>query len=67
MAGKTVYDVLIEKCDEAIQSHTEFLVGGGAKEFPEYREVTGVIRGLTLAKREILDLLRNQMKEDDDD
>lgn len=65
--AKTVFDVLIEKCDEHIQSHSEFLVSGGAKEFPEYKEVTGVIRGLTLAKREILDLLRNQMKEDDDD
>lgn len=65
--AKTVFDVLVQKCDEHIQSHTEFLAGGGAKEFPEYKEVVGVIRGLTLAKREILDLLRNQLKEDDDD
>lgn len=64
--AKTVYDVLIQKCDEAIKSHTEFLADGGAKDFAGYKEITGVIRGLTLARREIEDLLRNQMEDDDD-
>lgn len=64
--AKTVFDVLIEKFEEDITSSTQFLVGGGAKSFDEYREVTGRIRGLQLAIQTTKDLSRSQMEEDDD-
>ena len=64
--AKTVFDVLIEKFEEDIASSTQFLVGGGAKSFDEYREVTGRIRGLQLAIQTTKDLSRSQMEEDDD-
>lgn len=65
--AKTVYDVLIEKYAEDVSSATQFLVGGGAKDFAEYREVVGRIRGLQLATQTTKDLLRSQMEANNDD
>jgi len=64
--AKTVFDVLIEKFEEDISSSTQFLVGGGVKDFAEYKEVVGRIRGLQLAMQTTKDLSRSQMEEDDD-
>ena len=65
--AKTVFDVLIMKHEEDVASSTQFLVGGGAKSFDEYREVVGRIRGLQLAIQTTKDISRSQMEEDDDD
>jgi hypothetical protein len=65
--AKTVYDVLIDKYTEDVSSATQFLVGGGAKDFAEYREVVGRIRGLQLATQTTKDLLRSQMEANNDD
>jgi hypothetical protein len=64
--AKTVYDVLIAKHAEDALSATQFLANGGAKDFAEYREVVGRIRGLQLAMQTTQDLLRSQMDDDDD-
>ena len=64
--AKTVFDVLIQKYEEDVASSTQFLVGGGAKSFDEYREVVGRIRGLQLAIQTTKDLSRSQMEEDDE-
>lgn len=65
--AKTVFDVLIQKFEEDVASSTQFLVGGGAKSFDEYREVTGRIRGLQLAIQTTKDLSRSQLEDDDDE
>ena len=62
----TVFDVLNEKITEHQRSSEDFLQSGGAKDFAEYREVCGVIRGLNAALREISDLSRNYMDDNDD-
>lgn len=62
----TVYDVLLTKISELKGSSEDFLKNGGAKDFAEYREVCGVIRGLNAALREVSDLSRLQMEDDDD-
>ena len=62
----TVYDVLIHKYEEDIASSTQFLVGGGVKDFAEYKEVVGRIRGLQLAIQTTKDLLRSQTEDDDE-
>lgn len=61
----TVYDVLIQKYGEDISSATEHLVGGGAKDYAEYREVVGRIRGLRIACDTTKDLSRSQMEDGD--
>jgi hypothetical protein len=62
----TVFDVLNQKLTELKGSSEEFLKSGGAKDFAEYREVCGVIRGLNAALREVGDLSRNYMDDNDD-
>ncbi len=64
--AKTVFDVLNEKLTELKASSEDFLKSGGAKDFAEYREVCGVIRGLNAALREVSDLSRNYMDDNDD-
>jgi len=64
--AKTVYDVLIQKHEEDVDSLIQFLAGGGVKDFAEYREVVGRIRGLRLAIQTTTDLLRS-MKDNDDE
>ena len=64
--AKTVFDVLDDKLAELQQSQEEFLAGGRAKDFSEYKESCGVIRGLAAARREIEDLSRNYTDNMDD-
>lgn len=64
--SKTVFDVLLEKHEEDVTSSTDFLCAGGAKDFAEYREVVGRIRGLRLAIQTIKDLQRKVTENDDD-
>ena len=64
--AKTVFDVLREKIESDKDSALQFLSSGGAKDFAEYKESCGVIRGLTVTRREIQDLARNYMDADDD-
>jgi hypothetical protein len=63
---KTVFDVLIDKIDEQISSAHIFVAAGSPKDYANYREVVGLIRGLESAKLIIEDLSRNFMDDDDD-
>jgi hypothetical protein len=65
--AKTVFDVLNQKLNGAYKrSSEEFLHSGGAVDYAGYKEVCGVIRGLDVALREINDLSRNYMEDEDD-
>jgi|TARA_R110000824_G_scaffold46957_2_gene134376 hypothetical protein len=63
---QTVFDVLDKKLVEIQKQQEDFIQSGAAKDFAEYREVCGVIRGLASARREIADLSRNYMEDEDD-
>lgn len=63
---KTVFDVLNENIMERIESAKQHLANGNAKDFPEYRELCGLIRGLESAQREVNDLSRHFMEDEDD-
>lgn len=62
----TVFDVLKKKISEDISSAQEFLSHGGAKDYPQYKEITGLIRGLETCNDYVLDLAKNYMEDDDD-
>tara|TARA_R110001583_G_scaffold24001_1_gene88014 strand:- start:3225 stop:3422 length:198 start_codon:yes stop_codon:yes gene_type:complete len=64
--AKTVFDVLKERIEEQRSSAITFLANGSPKDFPEYRELCGVIRGLNAALSHIEDLSRNFLEEDND-
>ena len=64
--AKTVFDVLKERIEEQKSSAMEFLADGGPKDYAEYRNVCGLLRGLQVALSHIEDLSRNYLGDDDD-
>jgi len=64
--AKTVLDVLNDRINEDKTSALEFIGAGGAKDFAQYKEATGFIRGLETCLNYVNDLSRNQMEDDDD-
>ena len=64
--ARTVFDVLKERIETDKVSAMEFLAGGGSKDYAQYKEVCGLVRGLESALSHIEDLSRNYMEEDDD-
>lgn len=65
--AKTVFDVLKERIEEQKSSAVDFLVGGSMKDYAEYRNVCGLVRGLDTALSHIEDLSRNYLEDDDND
>ena len=55
-ADTNFIDALRKKIREHINDHAAHLSGGGCKKFEEYRHLTGVIAGLAIVERDILDL-----------
>ena len=64
--AKTVFDVLQDKITVEMRAANEHLTSGAVKDFAEYRDLFGFIRGLEVALREITDLSRNYMEDEDD-
>tara|TARA_R110000868_G_scaffold254986_1_gene511567 strand:- start:19 stop:216 length:198 start_codon:yes stop_codon:yes gene_type:complete len=64
--AKTVFDVLTRKIGEDISSAQSFLTAGSPKDYANYREVVGLIRGLESSKQYVEDLAKNYMENDDD-
>jgi len=64
--AKTVFDVLLDKFEEDVDSSTQFLSSGGAQDYAGYKEVVGRIRGLQLAIQTTKDLQRNFTEDDND-
>ena len=62
----TIFQVLNKKFGEDRASAIESLASGGAKDFAQYKETTGYIRGLETCMRHVEDLSRNYMEDDDE-
>ena len=63
--AQTVFEVLDKRLLDLQRQQEEFLSGGSAQDYAEYKESCGVIRGLAAARREIEDLSRNYMEDED--
>jgi hypothetical protein len=64
--AKTVFDVLDERLAEHQRSIQDFMCGGSAENYAAYKDACGAFRGLAIARREIEDLSRNYMEDEDD-
>ena len=64
--AQTVFEVLDKRLLDLQRQQEEFLSGGSAQDYAEYKESCGVIRGLAAARREVEDLSRNYMDNEDD-
>ena len=56
----TVVDVFLKEIREIIDSRKTFLSSGGAKDYSEYRDICGFVRGLETADDYLTDLLKKQ-------
>ena len=61
-----IFELLHHKLQERILNLNDSLSKGSAKDYAEYRELCGVIRGLRSAQMEIQDL-ESRIKEDEDE
>ena len=62
----SVFDLLQKKLQDRIQNLNESVSNGSAKDYAEYRELSGVIRGLRSAQMEVQDLA-SRLKEREDE
>ena len=61
----TVFDVLTQQIEEQRGASVKFLMTGGPKDFSQYKEVTGLIRGFETSISIIKELQRKQEESDD--
>ena len=61
----TAFDVLLKEIEDKRESIGRAVIDGAAKDFAEYRSMTGEIRGLSLAHSYITDLVRRMEHADE--
>ena len=61
----TAFNVVIKELEERRETIAQALLSGAAKDFAEYRDLCGEIRGLSRAHAFITDLVR-KMENDDE-
>jgi hypothetical protein len=54
----TAFDVVIKEIEERRDAIAQALISGAASDYPEYKSMSGEIRGLSLAHSFITDLVR---------
>lgn len=54
----TELDVIKKKIRDRLNDLADELANGGAQDFSQYKHMTGIIYGLALAERDIVDLQR---------
>jgi len=59
--------VLRDKLRKDMNEYTDDMAGGVCGDFASYQKLCGVIQGLALAERHLLDLVEAATKEDEDD
>ena len=62
----TAFDVVIKEIEERRDAIAHVLISGAAKDFPEYKSMSGEIRGLSLAHSYITDLVRKMEQSEDE-
>ena len=64
--GLTVLYILKKNIEEQKLTSIQFLTSGGPKDYAQYKEVTGLIRGLGVSIGIIEDLVRQQENGEDE-
>jgi hypothetical protein len=64
---ENIYELYQKNLREYMNEKADFLATGGASSFEEYSKAVGVIQGLALAERELIDLFEALRKGEEDD
>jgi hypothetical protein len=62
----TAFDVVLKDIEERRETIARALVDGGARDYSEYRDMCGQVRGLSIAHSFITDLVRKMEQQDDE-
>jgi hypothetical protein len=62
----TAFNVVIKAIEERRDDIAQALISGAAKDYPEYKSMSGEIRGLSLAHSFITDLVRKLEQSEDE-
>ena len=62
----TAFDVVLKEIKERRDALVEVLVDGTARDYAEYKNLCGELRGLSLAQSSITDLVRQMEKSEDE-
>lgn len=65
MAEEHLFEAYQKKLRERMNDMADMVSTGSAQSFDEYRKMVGIIEGLALAERELLDLVEAMKKGDD--
>jgi hypothetical protein len=60
----SLFEYLQKKYRDALNEHADHIATGNCKDFADYKRLTGVIEGLALAERELLDWIERNVKEE---
>lgn len=60
-------DVLRKKIRDDMNNYCDDLAGGACADYPAYTKLCGVIQGLAIAERYLLDLAKKAIKDDEDE
>jgi hypothetical protein len=63
---RATLDHLFNICGKKVRDLEDFMAEGGCKDYPHYRELCGIIRGLRTAQSEIADLVQRNRDFNDD-
>lgn len=58
------FDIIRKKIRQHMNEIADDLAGGAAIDYPNYRYLVGMISGLAIVEREILDILERAERED---
>ncbi len=61
----TAFDVVIKELEERRETIAQALISGAAKDFAEYKDLCGEVRGLSRAHAFIADLVKKMENQDD--
>ena len=61
----TAFDVVLKEIEDKRDGIARALIDGAARDYPEYKSMTGEIRGLSLAHSFITDLVRRMERDDE--
>ena len=60
-----IFDVLVEQADDKITQLKDYLAQGRAETFEEYKALCGEIKGLLIARGNVLDLKQKAENSDE--
>lgn len=60
----TAFDVVLKEIEDKRDGIARALIDGAARDYPEYKSMTGEIRGLSLAHSFITDLVRKMQNDE---